>query len=94
MRAHLAGRADSVTELIYEPGRTSIAFLGAGQSCEVGQCSSDEVTELLAGAVSAPHPPIVGREQAFVLQRERPDRGLFPVFEAIMSSVWIRARLV
>jgi hypothetical protein len=30
----------------------------------------------------------------FVLRRQWPDRGLFPVFEAIVSSLWTRARLV
>jgi hypothetical protein len=29
-----------------------------------------------------------------VSQRRWPDRGLFPVFEAIVSSLWTRARLV
>ena len=30
----------------------------------------------------------------FVLQRTWQDRGLFPVFEAIVSSLWTRARMV
>ncbi len=30
----------------------------------------------------------------FVVERKWPDRGLFPVFEAIVSSVWTRARMV
>lgn len=30
----------------------------------------------------------------FVLQRKWQDRGLFPVFEAIVSSLWTRARMV
>jgi len=30
----------------------------------------------------------------FVLQRKWRDRGLFPVFEALLSSVWTRARAV
>ena len=30
----------------------------------------------------------------FMLERKWPDRGLFPVFEAIVSSLWTRARMV
>jgi hypothetical protein len=30
----------------------------------------------------------------FMLRRQRPDSGLFPVFEAIVSSLWTRARMV
>jgi hypothetical protein len=30
----------------------------------------------------------------FMLRHQRHDRGLFPVFEAIVSSLWTRARMV
>jgi hypothetical protein len=30
----------------------------------------------------------------FMLRSQWPDRGLFPVFEAIVSSLWTRARMV